>query len=226
MVGFGSYTISTASFLYSPVIRRQYAARHHGLEPTVRFNDLIFGAHAVVLVILTYSQFYPKIWHFAVSERQRASRPVLALCFGCALSLVVVTFLAWSRNGNHHQDPLSWAWIDLIYTFGFIKLAVTFVKYIPQAWLNYKRKSTKGWSIYQVLFDLAGGIGSMIQLVIDASFQDDWSGITGNPLKFGLSVVSSGFDLLFIVQHYILYREKESQQKLGEEEPLLTSGDR
>ena len=46
----------------------------------------------------------------------------------------------------------------------------------------------------------------MAQLVLDASFGGDWSGITGNPLKLGLANISMMFDLMFITQHYILYR--------------------
>ncbi|GAB1191987.1 hypothetical protein APSETT444_001171 [Aspergillus pseudonomiae] len=53
---------------------------------------------------------------------------------------------------------------------------------------------------------LTGGILSLIQLFLDSSFLDDWSGITGNPIKFLLSNVSILFDILFMVQHYILYR--------------------
>lgn len=34
----------------------------------------------------------------------------------------------------------------------------------------------------------------------------DWSGLTGNPAKFFLSQISIAFDVVFIVQHYILYR--------------------
>jgi cystinosin len=225
VVGFVSYTISTACFLYSPTIRQQYAERHHGLEPTVRFNDLVFGGHAVVLVVLTYSQFYPRLWGFTVSRHQRANRPVVGLCWGSLLSLLIVTLIVWYKNGFGQQNGLDWAWIDVIYTFGYIKLVVTFVKYIPQAWFNFQRKSTQGWSIHQILFDVTGGILSMAQLVIDASFQNDWSGITGNPLKLGLSVVSTAFDVLFIVQHYILYGEAEPQNKLTEHEPLLPERD-
>lgn len=33
----------------------------------------------------------------------------------------------------------------------------------------------------------------------------DWSGLTGNPAKFFLSQISIAFDIVFIVQHYILY---------------------
>lgn len=46
-----------------------------------------------------------------------------------------------------------------------------------------------------------------MQLLIDSSFQGDWSGITGNPAKFGLSNISLFFDVVFIVQHYVLYRQ-------------------
>lgn len=76
--------------------------------------------------------------------------------------------------------------------------------------VNYKRKSTDGWSIIQILLDLAGGVLSILQLVIDSSLEADWSGVTGNPVKFGLGNVSIFFDLIFIVQHYILYPHKAS----------------
>ncbi|OAL22676.1 hypothetical protein AYO20_11164 [Fonsecaea nubica] len=113
-----------------------------------------------------------------------------------------------------------------LYTLGYIKLVCTFVKYIPQAFFNYKRQSTEGWSILQILFDLTGGVLSVAQLTIDASFGGDWSGITGNPLKLGLANISMGFDLLFIVQHFVLYREREEICKGSDEEndperPLL-----
>lgn len=33
-----------------------------------------------------------------------------------------------------------------MYALSYVKLLITIVKYVPQAWLNYKRKSTDGWS--------------------------------------------------------------------------------
>ncbi len=38
---------------------------------------------------------------------------------------------------------------------------------------------------------------------------DDWSAFTGNIAKFGLGLISISFDILFIIQHYILYRDYE-----------------
>lgn len=208
MVGFVAYTTSTAFFLYSRTIREQYALRHPASpEPTVRFNDLAFGAHAVVLVVITYSQFYTRLWGLEVPRLQKASRPVVGIVVGSIFSVLAVAVFVAVKSGLRNQHGLEWAWIDVIYTFGYIKLIATFVKYIPQAWSNFKRKSTTGWSIDQILFDVTGGILSLLQLVIDASFQGDWSGITGNPLKLGLASVSIVFDLIFITQHYILYRQ-------------------
>lgn len=79
---------------------------------------------------------------------------------------------------------------------GYCKLVITVVKYIPQAWANYRSQSTEGWSIEQVLLDLAGGVLSITQLVIDSSLQSDWSGLTGNPVKLILgNIVSTEYSV-------------------------------
>lgn len=103
---------------------------------------------------------------------------------------------------------------------------MTVVKYCPQVWINYKRKSTVGFSIGGILLDFSGGVLSNLQLVIDSSLQADWSGITGNPVKFGLANVSIIFDVIFFVQHYILYRharevEESDEESSGEQRALL-----
>jgi len=100
---------------------------------------------------------------------------------------------------------------------------------VPQVWHNYKTKSTAGWSIWQVLLDLFGGILSIAQLFLDSARQADWSGITGNPIKFALGNVSIFFDVIFIIQHYRLYGEhgrgvriKQTEPDGEEEETLLS----
>lgn len=70
---------------------------------------------------------------------------------------------------------------------------------------NFRRRSTIGWSIWQQLLDLSGGLLSLLQLVIDSALQADWSGLTGNPIKLGLSNISILFDVVFILQHYVLF---------------------
>jgi cystinosin len=62
----------------------------------------------------------------------------------------------------------------------------------------------------QVLLDTAGGIFSMVQLVLDSyGSGGGWEGVAtslaDNPGKLGLAGVSLFFDAVFIVQHYVLY---------------------
>ncbi|CEL06223.1 Putative Lysosomal L-cystine transporter (Eurofung) [Aspergillus calidoustus] len=224
VLGFVCYTVYTSAFLYSPVIRSQYAARHpQSEEPTVRFNDFAFALHAVVLSFLVYTQFWPSIWGFKVSRFQRVSWPILGLFWGSFVAVAVVIFIVLAKSPDNGYEPLSWAWIDVIYALSYVKLVITVVKYVPQAWVNYKRKSTRGWSIVQILLDLTGGVLSLVQLIIDSAFQDDWSGVTGNPIKFLLSNVTIFFDLIFVIQHYVLYRNAEDKDKTSPDvySPLL-----
>ncbi|KAI9866416.1 MAG: hypothetical protein M1813_001538 [Trichoglossum hirsutum] len=216
ILGFVSYSISTLAFLSSPLIRYQYAVRNPvSPEPTVRFNDLAFAVHAVLLSCITYSQFW--CWGFKTNRAQRISWPIMGIFFGSLLSVVITILIVIAKGGDQTEDALGWAWIDVIYALGYVKLIVTFVKYIPQAWKNYQRQSTVGWSIYQILLDISGGILSLMQLILDSSLQNDWSGISGNPVKFGLSIVSMSFDVLFMIQHYLLY----PYNGMGELTPLI-----
>ena len=98
-----------------------------------------------------------------------------------------------------------------------MKLVVTLVKYAPQAYFNYMRRSTIGWAIQTVLMDLTGGVLSIAQLFLDSWLQKDWSGVVGNPVKFWLGNVSILFDALFLVQHYVLYRKLSPAEGLDRE---------
>lgn len=100
---------------------------------------------------------------------------------------------------------------DQVYAIQYVKLILTVWKYVPQVFANFKRQSTIGWSITQQLLDFSGGVLSMLQLLIDSSLQADWSGLTGNPVKFGLANISLIFDIIFITQHYVLYGPVEEK---------------
>jgi len=219
VLGFTCYTISTACFLYSPTIRSQYAYRHRNApEPTVRFNDFLFAAHGAVMCMVIYSQFFPRVWGFEVGKSQKVSRPVLGIWWACVVAILVVTLAVWSDGPVDDFDIYNWAWIDVVDTLGYVKLLTVLLKYIPQAWVNYKRKSTVGWSIYTMLLDFGGGWLSLAQLCIDSALEHDWSGVTANPVKFGLGNITIVFDIIFMLQHYVLYRHVDKEKEEDEEE--------
>jgi cystinosin len=117
-LGFVCYTISTSAFLYSSVIREQYAARHlSSPEPTVQFNDLAFAFHAVLLTVVTYSQFFPSLWGFKVGRFQHVSRPMAGIVCGGILAVVFVTLIVLIQSSDGGYNPTEWAWIDVVSSF-------------------------------------------------------------------------------------------------------------
>ena len=71
-----------------------------------------------------------------------------------------------------------------------------------QVILNYQRQSTSGWQIWNILLDFSGGMLSILQLVGDSLAEaraqgrpHEWTGVIGNPAKFGLGLVSIFFDV-------------------------------
>ncbi|KAJ0308203.1 uncharacterized protein N0V96_003866 [Colletotrichum fioriniae] len=220
--GFLAYFVSNAAFYYSPVVRAQYAARNHGLTPTVAFNDITFAAHALLLSCITTSQYVPKLWGFTPAPGTNPSRFISGIASGCIVGVAVVGLIVASAPGD--GDPItSWCALDVVYAVSYVKLVITLIKYTPQVITNYRNKSTKGWSIWQILLDFSGGLLSVAQQAIDSYLQRDWSGITGNPVKFALGNVSMVYDLVFMTQHYVLYRGSDG--KADERDSLLRADD-
>lgn len=160
------------------------------------------------------------MWGFPSSLGNRPSRFILGVFAGCVTGVIGTCLIVASSSGNNAATD--WVALDIVYAVGYVKIIVTLIKYTPQILVNYRNKSTEGWSILQILLDVTGGILSVSQLAIDSYLQRDWSGITGNPVKFALGNISMIYDAIFIVQHYILYRgarpkENENERLLDEE---------
>ncbi len=69
------------------------------------------------------------------------------------------------------------SFMNWLYFLSFVKVGITFVKYIPQALLNYRRKSTSGWNTISTFMDFEGSILSILQLVLDCYHLHDWEGM-------------------------------------------------
>jgi len=76
---------------------------------------------------------------------------------------------------------------------------------IPQLYLNFQRKSTEGWSIDAIWMDFAGGVLSVVQMLLYCVMDGDNTQLTGNIPKLLLSCESLSIDTIFVFQHYILY---------------------
>ncbi|GAA5849892.1 hypothetical protein JCM3766R1_001683 [Sporobolomyces carnicolor] len=194
--GHGALLIVNVALYSSAVVRGQYEARHGGHPPQVRLNDVWFSSHATLLatLILLQSFYYKR----DPSQRVSSFNRVFLVCVTAAS--ILLALIAASPSFPRFE------YLDVIQFLSYVKLYISFSKYVPQVKLNFVRKSTVGWSIENIILDLTGGILSLMQLVLDSWAAQDWTGITGNPAKLGLSLLTLGFDAIFIVQHYVLYR--------------------
>lgn len=118
-VGFLCYSIYNLSFILSRTVRQQYRDRHEGNENVVRWNDAGFAIHALFLTTAQVLQaiFYQK------GRGQRVSLPakgalvwITAITFGCLAACIA--------------RPEKVKWIDFVLLMGYVKLGITFVKYM------------------------------------------------------------------------------------------------
>lgn len=97
------------------------------------------------------------------------------------------------------------SWSLLLGGAAWAKVVASFLKYIPQAAHNARRRSTDGWSVGSVLGDTTGGVFSLAQQLTRCVQAGSWAPLVGNVAKLGLAAVSLFFDALFLTQHYWWY---------------------
>lgn len=176
---------------------------------------MIFSFHAVAACLVTIIQC-------VIFERnnQRVSYVARIIAAIMLLFLLISSIISLTGHLNY---------LDLLYYFSYVKLAITIMKYCPQAFMNHRRKSTEGWSIHNILLDFTGGMLSLIQMFLLADNYDDWSSIFGSPTKLGLGLFSIFFDVIFILQHYVCFRHRhveqlpDSDEVINEKSSLLYS---
>ncbi|CAF1083959.1 unnamed protein product [Adineta ricciae] len=198
LLGFFCYSIYNIALYSWQDVQDSYRKSHpHGVIP-VLVNDVVFGLHGFIATLITIFQclFYDR-------STQRVSYITSILLVLSVLFLTITTIV----TAVGRMDLLL-----LIYFYSYVKLIASCIKYIPQTVMNHQRRSTEGWSIGNVWLDFLGGILSLIQMVLLAINYNDWSSIFGSITKLGLGIVSMGFDLIFLVQHYILYKNTKKQE--------------
>lgn len=89
-------------------------------------------------------------------------------------------------------------WFAYLRLTGFVKVAASFVKHIPQAVLNITRRSTVGFSFTMVCLDTVGGLFSLGQQGIRSLRLGSLAPFTSNIAKTVLAVESLLFDAFFI----------------------------
>lgn len=205
IIGFTCYTSYNVLMYFDTYIQELYEHNYpHSLIP-VLLNDVVFATHALFACLITALQCF---------LYDRGNQRISYTCWSIATLFGLIAGVTLLLTAFEIMNPLQY-----IMCLSYIKMAVTVCKYFPQAFMNFRRRSTIGWSIGNVLLDFLGGSMDITQMILQGANTDDWSIFYGNPVKLGLGLVSMIFDVIFMVQHYCLYRNS------GEGVTLSTSAE-
>jgi cystinosin len=174
------------------MIRRLYHERHHhdGNNENddnnknsipVQSNDVAFAVHALLVSSMTLFQigYYDGFFR---SQQHRPSKVIGTIIIVMLTIIISMPIVILIRGGGTQEIPDSnyhhLNWLDYLYVLSSIKVSITLIKYMPQVVLNCHRQSTSGWSIWQILLDMTGGVLSDLQLVLDCAALEDWTGVS------------------------------------------------
>ncbi|KAM3443955.1 hypothetical protein NHJ13734_001679 [Beauveria thailandica] len=223
MLGMAAYATYNVVFFFSPVVRRQYAERNpENPTPMVQPNDVAYTLHGLAISSTIYSQFYPRLWGFYTTRPVKISL-WCSMTFWASILVALLGILAASAS----PDSQSWMWLDVVYLVGNFKTLLTLLKYLPQVWLNYRRKSTQGLPPLPFALDIGGATLSLLQLLIDVAYSDQ-SAALANPVKLVLSNLLIFFDAVLLFQRFVLYRDAVDELdpgRVAERRQLLESED-
>ncbi|XP_045764556.1 cystinosin homolog isoform X4 [Maniola jurtina] len=198
IMGFTMYSLFNCGLYFSEVIQAEYFSRHPRSHNPVQLNDVFFSLHAAFATLVTITQCF-----IYEREDQRVSNVGRSI-LGGFVGVIIITASLGAANKI--------AWLDFLYYCSYIKLCITLIKYVPQAYMNYKRKSTVGWSIGNIFLDFTGGFLSILQMTLNAYNYNDWISFFGDATKFGLGAFSLAFDIFFMLQHYVFYRHADEKK--------------
>ncbi len=171
--------------------------RSEGSPHTVEPNDIAFAFHGVVVTLAQIVQ-----WIKYRTDRDKGVHTVNLIIIAVLWILALYTLAICLGGYLPYYSDSDYSLIEYL---GYAKIVITVSKYVPQAYANYRRKSTVAWSIGGVLLDFSGGALSILQQFLDSIDSQDWSSFDNIP-KFLLALVSIVFDVIFMIQHYWLYR--------------------
>jgi len=169
--------------------------------PDAAVQDTMFAGHALFITALTLAQV-PLYGTNKLSDFPQVHGKIAA-------ALLVALDICLVLNVGQWMPIMT-----LIFACGYLKTVISLVKYTPQFYLNFQRKSTMGFAMGMVFLDLVGGVLSIFQQFVSCSYdastgnlRDEWTWqpVIGNKPKLFLGLIAIFYDLAFMYQHFVMY---------------------
>lgn len=204
-----SLTLQLYLWLPAPELSGKDGGQPVDTRPKVTQFDFWYCLHGFVMNIVLVSQviYGKKLWKFKADNHQLRMRPYYHKFW--IISLVVFAMLTVRfgyqtfSQGWDNQRTLSYC-----NSLFILKISMSLIKNIPQAFHNYERKSLKGFAIQSVMLDITGGVASLLQLASQISNDQGLNARTlaANFGKIGLALVTLVFDFIYVSQ-WLIYRD-------------------
>lgn len=121
----------------------------------VELNDIIFAWWALIMTLTTFTQC------FCIGYEHKSNR-VSKLCKVMSLIYWAFAIVYILLTNVFDVIKIDTKYLNSFFMLSYLKLFISLTKYMPQAYWNFKRKSTKGWSIFNIFLDFTGGSFSML----------------------------------------------------------------
>eukprot|EP01056_Protomagalhaensia_sp_Gyna25_P001255 Protomagalhaensia_sp_Gyna_25__1254@NODE_1627_length_1678_cov_55_348993_g1279_i1_p1_GENE_NODE_1627_length_1678_cov_55_348993_g1279_i1NODE_1627_length_1678_cov_55_348993_g1279_i1_p1_ORF_typecomplete_len284_score18_21PQloop/PF04193_14/2_4e12PQloop/PF04193_14/4_5e03PQloop/PF04193_14/1_5e10PQloop/PF04193_14/1_2e03DUF3302/PF11742_8/1_5SK_channel/PF03530_14/5_2e02SK_channel/PF03530_14/1_2_NODE_1627_length_1678_cov_55_348993_g1279_i18121663 len=195
LLGYVAYVLYT-NILYA------YEVKHY-LPRIITVQDVCFAVHALILTTVLLLQF--RIYATSKLRVHPVTRAIIGAALVGWLFNALLWFSGFIRFIPFSRKPVKSPW-SVVEFFGLTNVLITMVKYAPQVYHNYRRKTTVGLDIRTFLLDMSGGALAMLQTALLAIHYEDTGFFTSNLTKLLLSCVGLSYDTIIIYQHYIQYR--------------------
>jgi cystinosin len=168
-------------------------SRSSDIASSIHFQDFLF----IICSVLWHPIVFFQMRIYPGCPENKVSWVYAGLC---ALSFGSI-FVVYAITGDA---------VETMTFMGTLKTVFSVYMLIPQAILNWKRKSTYGWSVLNCILDVFAGLLSIVQVMIDYWGLDlpvaERTAKDLNIAKLSLGLNCVVFDILFIYQHFCLYR--------------------
>ena len=130
---------------WNPTVIQEYEDANNGANNQVRLSDICFAIHGLAITLVIVSQIY-------IYERGTQTVSYFCKCMCAIFIFAIAYYLLLCIN----LDDDGFSALDFVNFLSYIKLCITCIKYIPQAHMNFVRKSTVGCSIDNYILDFIG----------------------------------------------------------------------
>jgi hypothetical protein len=128
----------------------------------------------------------------------------LTIVLLAAVAMAALAAMAWTGRIE---------WLVFWQVCWDMELSMQLLKFAPQIALSFRRRSTEGWSVYAVLWDLVGNFMNVVVLLFVA-VDNESINFDANLQRALLAVVLTFLDLVMLFQHFFFVIEKQAPQEV------------